>query len=76
MLLEIIGWIAMGGGVIGALLVTSQKRHIRLIAFCIWVATNSYWAIFGGTTSLQVMFAIYLLLCILGIKNNLPTKEA
>ena len=65
-----IEWIMSGFALLGTFLITSTKRKVRLVAFCVWFFTNAYWAIFAENTSLQVLFGIYFILAIVGIYNN------
>ena len=69
-------WIATAFAILGALIVTSKGRRVRLWAFIIWFFTNTYWVIFATDPALRFLFGVYLALAILGVRNNWkPSKE-
>ncbi len=70
-LLQLVGLI---GGVSGALLVTSRMPSVRAAGFLAWVGGNTAWAMYAisaGSIYLGVQFAIFLMLAVLGLMNNL-----
>lgn len=71
--MKTLAWIVVSLALLGALLVTSHYSHVRLIAFCLWVFTNSYWVIHNlkkREHPLAVQFGLFLILAIVGIINN------
>ena len=71
-----LGWIITSLAILGTILVTSQKRKVRLSAFFIWILTNSFWAYYAIDPALRVQFLIYLGITFLGIRNNWREKVA
>jgi hypothetical protein len=68
-------WLMMIMAVIGTALVTSRRSKVRLWAFIFWIITNIYWAIYAGDIALQVQFAIYFILAVVGVKNNIKEDK-
>ena len=67
-------WTVVGLALLGALLITSTDNHIRLVAFCLWIFTNSWWTIHNFKKKeypLAGQFGIFLILAVVGIFTNL-----
>jgi len=60
-------------GIAGALLVTSTLATRRKTAFVAWVMANAAWVVVGlytGNSYLALLFGVYLVTAIYGLKNN------
>ena len=64
-------WIALIFALTGAYLVTLKPRKWHLVAFCLWLCSNLYWAIYNwGDWAPCTQFTIFFVLAIVGIKNT------
>ena len=74
MIMKILDWTVVGLALSGALLVTSPNSQIRLIAFCLWIFTNSWWMIHNLKKKdypLAGQFCAFLALAVWGVRVTL-----
>lgn len=64
-------------GIAGAALTTSLLRERRAAGFGLWVVGDGAWVLWGvGNDALPLVFqfAVFLLLAVRGVQNNLSTR--
>lgn len=64
-------------GIAGAALTTSLLRERRAMGFAVWVVGDAAWIVYGvgeGATALVMQFAVFFLLAVRGVWNNLPVE--
>lgn len=71
---KVLCWVAVALALLGALLVTDpDNKHVRLVAFILWIFTNSWWMIHNyrrKDLALGTQFLVFLILAIVGVITN------